>query len=302
MNHSSDPIKSINFSDVTGPEFIWDAVYKEYGVALRDGVKSFFSDDDIWEIEMMVFIVCLKGSMSFYNSNRQITLIPGNVLIQLPGSIVSKCRQSDDFQCRVLCMSPEVFRHHAAETGFFDMLMSIKDNPVFEMGFDSDSARLMDAYATILTIKSRHMNQNHVKKIIKRLIECLLYEMLSGIPVPDSLRLRQSHGSKYALFNRFIDLVSQDNGISRSVNKYALRLNVSPKYLTTICKSVSGKSAYQWINEALKIEISRLLQYTELSVKEISELLNFPDPTTLSKYMRHHFNSTALQYRKKLRS
>lgn len=301
MEQSINTITPLNFSDVIDSDFSWDAVYKEYGIAFRDGVTHFFTQDNVWEIKMVVFIVCLQGQLSCCSSGKSLTLDRGKVMIHLPGSIVSDWVISPDFQCRVWCLSPEVFKHHAAETGFFDAMFHVKENPIREIN-NSESSRLMDAYATIFTIKSKNPDQAHVRNIIPHLIECLLYEMLSGIPITDTKELRQKYSSKYALFNRFVELVARDNGTSRSVKKYAEKLNISPKYLSAVCKSISGKSAYGWINDILKKEIERLLQYTDMSAKEISDHLEFPHPSLFSKYMRQHFNMTAIQYRTKARS
>lgn len=302
MVNSMKAIKSIYFEDVTDRSVSWDAVYKEFGIAFRDEVKGFFSKGDVWEIKMFAFIVCLRGQMTCNNSGMKVNLIPGHVLIVLPGTIISECLMSPDFQCRVLCLSPEVFTHHAAETGFFDMMLRIKDNPVIHIDFNSDYNRLFDAYTTILTIKSKHQNQRNVRDIIMHLIECLLYEMLSGIPVEDNKKLRQAQGSKCGLFKRFVELIACDKGRLRSVKSYAEKLKVSPKYLTAVCRSLSDKSAHEWINEMVKREIERLLQYSDLSAKEIADLLGFPDASFFSKYVRQHFNHTALQYRALLRS
>lgn len=301
MEQTINSITQLKFSDVTSSDFSWDAVYQEYGIAFRDGVTNFFSQDNVWESKMVVFIVCIQGQMSCISSGMPLTLTSGKVLIQLPGAIVSDCILSPDFQCKVWCLSPEVFKYHAAETGFFDAMLHLKENPIKEIN-NPESSRLMDAYATIFTIKSKNPNRAHVRNIIPHLIECLLYEMLSGIPISNAKELRQKYSSKYALFNRFVEMIYSDNGTSRSVKKYAEKLNITPKYLSDVCKSISGKSAYVWINEILKKEIERLLQYTELSAKEISDHLDFPEPSLFSKYMRQHFDMTAIQYRARLRT
>ena len=117
------------------------------------------------------------------------------------------------------------------------------DNPVIGLWYNSDSIKLMQAYETILKIKSKHNEQQNYRIIITHTVECLLYEILNKIPVNDSLELRQAHGSKYILFNRFIELLMRDKFFSRSVKSYAAQLHVSPKYLSTICRKFSGKCA-----------------------------------------------------------
>lgn len=302
MEKIDNPIKSLGFNEVVGSEYEWDAVYEECGVAFKDGLKEFFANDTTWRIDMVVFVLCLKGNLHFSEIDKNYTLKPGDVLIRMPGSIVSGCLISPDFECKVLCMSPKVLAKHTTETGFFDKALRLICNPVVEMGYNSDSIRLLQAYETILKIKAKHSEQQSYKNIIDNIVECLLYETLGKVTVDNTLEARQSQGSKYVLFKRFVELLSQDRGISRSVKSYAAQLHVSPKYLSTVCREFSGKSAFVWINEALKKEIERLLRYSDLSMKEISVKMAFPDCSFFSKFVRQHFNMTALEYRTKLRA
>lgn len=302
MTDKKSTLTQIKFNDIADLDYLWDVVYKEYGIAFRNEVNQFFIGDKKFKLQVIAFLVCLEGQMECETFGKTFTLIPGKVLIQLPGSIISNYRLSSDFKGKIFCLSPEVFAHHITETGFMDTMMRITANPVIDMGINPDSIRSMDAYETILTIKAKYPGQQHAKRIITHLVECLLYEIFSSIPTTDTWQTRKTHGTKYALFNRFLELIVRDNGRLRSVKLYAEKLNVSPKYLTTVCKSLSGKSAYEWVNGMLKKEIERLLQYSDLTTKEISNTLGFSDLSLFSKYMRQHFHMTAIQYRVMLRS
>jgi AraC-like DNA-binding protein len=87
----------------------------------------------------------------------------------------------------------------------------------------------------------------------------------------------------------------------RTVNWYANRLCVTPKYLSTVCKQVSGKTAFEWINEYVGVDIKHMLKNTNLSIKEITDELNFPNMSFFGKYCRNHFGISPSEYRKQLR-
>ena len=78
------------------------------------------------------------------------------------------------------------------------------------------------------------------------------------------------------LFRRFIELLASTRIKQRKVSWYAEKLCISPKYLSTICKQVSGKTAYYWINEYVVIDIRYWLKNTNKTIKEISDILEFP--------------------------
>ncbi len=69
---------------------------------------------------------------------------------------------------------------------------------------------------------------------------------------------------------------------------YARRLNITPKYLSTVSKDVSGKTAARWIDEAVILEAKSLLRYSGMSIQEIAYHLNFSTQSFFGKY----FNST----------
>lgn len=60
---------------------------------------------------------------------------------------------------------------------------------------------------------------------------------------------------KKELADKFFYLIMQHYKENREVAFYAKELCITPKYLTTIIKAVSGKSAKDWILEYIILEI-----------------------------------------------
>lgn len=302
MANNEKTIRPLYFKDVVDSDFAWDVVYEDCGIAFRNGLTRSYRNDEAREINMVIFVICIKGEISFTERERVITLSPGDVMVRMPGSIFTDCVYSPGAEYKLLCLSPDVLAHHSAETGFFDRVRRLADNPVISMGVDSDTVKLLQAYETVLRIKSQQQDRNHYRTIVSHITECVLYEIINLIPAGCDIAAREAQGCKYELFNSFIGLLARDRGLQRSVKAYAARLNVSAKYLSAVCRKISGRSAFEWINDAIKKEIERLLHYTDLSIKEISVRLAFADSPVFSKYVRQHFGMTALEYRTHLRS
>ena len=104
------------------------------------------------------------------------------------------------------------------------------------------------------------------------------------------------------LFRRFIELLASTRIKQRKVSWYAEKLCISPKYLSTICKQVSGKTAYCWINEYVVIDIRYWLKNTNKTIKEIADILEFPNISFFGTYCRNHFGISPTEYRKQLRN
>jgi AraC-like DNA-binding protein len=83
----------------------------------------------------------------------------------------------------------------------------------------------------------------------------------------------------------------------QQVSYYADKLNISPKYLSTVCKKVSGKNPMRWITEYVMQDCYALLKSTDLSIKEISNRLGFPNSSFFGQYFREQAGMTPMEYR-----
>ena len=105
----------------------------------------------------------------------------------------------------------------------------------------------------------------------------------------------QTRGEKTLM--TFMDLSAKYHKSERRVDFYAGKLSVTPKYLTTLIKKVSGKSAAQWIDEFIILEAKNLLKYSDMNIQEIAYDLNFPSQSFFGKYFKHHTSMTPGAYR-----
>jgi AraC-like DNA-binding protein len=101
------------------------------------------------------------------------------------------------------------------------------------------------------------------------------------------------------LFHQFLDLLSQEQQKRQQVNYYAEKLCITPKYLSTVCRKVSGKSPIHWITDCVMEDCYQLLRSTDLTVKEISNKLGFPNSSFFGQYFREHAGLTPIEYRTK---
>lgn len=72
---------------------------------------------------------------------------------------------------------------------------------------------------------------------------------------------------------------------------------MTPKYLSEICKKVSGHSANFWINRYTTLEIARLLRNPELTLAEITDMLHFSSSAYFSRYVQAKLGVSPSKYR-----
>jgi AraC family transcriptional regulator, transcriptional activator of pobA len=96
------------------------------------------------------------------------------------------------------------------------------------------------------------------------------------------------------------DFFTHDNLINKglpTVEMIAETLNVSPNYLGSLLKSLTGQSTQQHIHEKLIEKAKEKLSTTHSSVSEIAYELGFEHPQSFNKLFKQKTNQTPLEFR-----
>ena len=88
----------------------------------------------------------------------------------------------------------------------------------------------------------------------------------------------------------------QQNGLP-SVQYLAEKLNVSPKYLSDMLKTLTGQTAQQHIHIKLIEKACEILSTTELPVSQIAYMLGFEHPQSFSKLFKNKTSTSPLEFR-----
>lgn len=99
------------------------------------------------------------------------------------------------------------------------------------------------------------------------------------------------------LFNRFMMLLERDYKISRDVNYYAEKMNISSKYLTNIVSLVTGHTPKTIIDQYVILQLKMHLKRTTQSIKEMAWEFHFADVSFFCRYFKKHTGLTPQQIR-----
>lgn len=99
------------------------------------------------------------------------------------------------------------------------------------------------------------------------------------------------------LFNRFMMLLEKDYKISRDVNYYAEKMNISSKYLTNIVNQVTGHTPKTIIDQYVILQLKLHLKRTTQSIKEMAWEFHFADVSFFCRYFKKHTGLTPQQIR-----
>ena len=99
------------------------------------------------------------------------------------------------------------------------------------------------------------------------------------------------------LFNQFMMLLEKDYKISRDVNYYAEKMNISSKYLTNIVNQVTGHTPKTIIDQYVILQLKMHLKRTTQSIKEMAWEFHFADVSFFCRYFKKHTGLTPQQIR-----
>ena len=94
------------------------------------------------------------------------------------------------------------------------------------------------------------------------------------------------HNTEYQTALQFAELVEQNYQSLRKVHDYLPLMNTTAKPLSKSLQKTIGKTPKQFIDDRILLEAKRLLTYTNESIKEITFMLGFDEPTNFSKFFR----------------
>jgi len=83
------------------------------------------------------------------------------------------------------------------------------------------------------------------------------------------------------------------------VSDYAELLHKSPKTLSNLFNKHTDKTPLKIINERRMLEARRLLKYTDVSIQEIADELNFADAQAFSNFFKKKDKISPSQFRRK---
>lgn len=96
----------------------------------------------------------------------------------------------------------------------------------------------------------------------------------------------------------FIDLTENKFIESRNADHFARQLNISYKHLNNICKQSLNKTAKSFIDDYIILVAKRYLVCSGLTVKQITSVTGFDEPTNFVKYFKKHTGISPVQFRK----
>ncbi len=244
-------------------------------------------------LKAQIFVLCLGGEVEASVNLIRHRVKPFDFITILPGSIMQIHRIEGDIRLYFLGFSSDFIQHAIAIRSMKDVLFAVRENPVIPL--QEKGARLMEDYFSLLLKTYEFCEERPNRELSTHLFSGILLGlgMLYRTKVTSAPTLSKSE----QLSKDFGQLVMQYYMQERQVSFYAKLLGITPSYLCTTIKQVTGKTCIEIISEMVVIDAKAQLKSTDLSIRDIAYSLNFTNMSFFGKYFKRYTGQSPQEYR-----
>ncbi|MCR5312318.1 MAG: helix-turn-helix domain-containing protein [Bacteroidaceae bacterium] len=274
-------------------------------VVVIDNVTT-MPEEEVYIDKHRLILVCTAGTAEFDYDGMRIHLKKNDVfLFVLRNSVSNNFRASDDFSCRQIWITAtETFGVDAyGSTSLLDFIYLRQHPKVF---FTNNDIVIFNKYFDLLKSRMQDNSPLMYQNIVGSIISAMIYEMLSVIrrnrsdmEVEYGFEMSSRNMHAITLTDHFIQMLEHCDGRIRKVEDFSNQLNVTPKYLSNTLKITIDRRPSELIQFYTIKAIERRLRYTDMTMNEIAEDLNFPNASFFGKYFKEHTGMTPLEFHKK---
>lgn len=267
------------------------------GTVKETDPHEFFSNNLI-KLGSDIIVICLNGLLKYMmDCDRPMNLRPGEFAYLKEGEIIDFLDADKD--CKIILIS---LPHNIGMINIRDKSASYNSSVI------KPPSEQLDELCTIYRMMKKKMDSPNCRlkeEIVYSylmVVLSLLYEAINNSGNMLTHGRLTAADRQMELYNKFVKSVKRNYAAHRDVAFYASDICISPGHLTRIVKNVSGKRVSEWIRDYVVLEAKVMLRLQDLAIYEISEILNFPNPSFFSKYFREKEGMSPTEYRKILGS
>lgn len=249
-------------------------------------------------IDAFIIGVGTEGETSVSFNLHEFRLKKDSMFIFTPKNIL-QVNSQQYFKADVIAISPDFMRRINIDIkNMMPLFLKFVENPT--LALTPEESRSMRGMIAQIERETRGPETHFSFDIVSGLIPATIYKVgdimyhyLAEHPEGQN----NSHNRAEEYFKQFTHLLGEHFREERSVGFYARQLCITPKYLTTLIKRISGQSVSEWIDNYVILEAKTLLKYSTMSIQEIAYYLNFPNQSFFGSYFKRNTGMSPSQYK-----
>jgi AraC family transcriptional regulator, transcriptional activator of pobA len=287
----------VSSKDIVGKQVY--AACSDDNIAIIDSISDLQALPSAVRMDSYAITVLTQGTASFFVDGKSFEMSANHMFVFRPSITIERTAVSDGAQYSIVVLTQQYAKSLIAMDGrnTWDILLYLSGNPVIELTDEQ-----VEVFQQYLFLTRHHLSNPelpHHREMMDHLFVAMLYEFHNVIALHLDVAAYNFTNAERT-FRRFYEILNETTPRRQKVDYFASQLNITPKYLSAICKQITGKSVKQHIDDAVLRDITVLLRDERLSVKEIAQMTGFPNQSFLGTYLRKHTGMSPYRYRQQL--
>ena len=247
------------------------------------------------KILFVMQMMCVRGTMRIRVNLKEMVVEANDILLVAPGSIIDMVVCEGD--CRMAVM--HIDNAKIARQPTLKIMLQFRSVIKYECFITHFSQPAMEQMVNGYKLLSNIVNDNDLRykdEALEGCFQMMISYWMSEIVKQDEKEAKIKISRNEQIFKSFLKLVQKNYMTNREVAFYADKLCITPKYLGVVVSQVSHRRPLDWIRDYVILDAKAMLLSREYSIQQISQMLNFPNPSFFSKYFREAVGCSPSKY------
>jgi len=253
-------------------------------------------DENVRFPDALFILYGMEGSANIHLDYTPYDIRSNSLVVVLPIHVLQIVHTSSNFKGKVLVIQKALAEECNCANSYLSVsnYMELRRNPY--VSFSPGENIYLDKCLEDIQQKIKMRSHAFHKEVVQNAF-CAYTLELAHLMNAKATKNLPILSRKEQIVNKFFQLILSYCRTEHTTTFYADKLCITPQYLSTILKSMTGKPANQWINDALMTEAKIQLRKPQVTVQEVAYTLNFSDQSSFGKFFKKGIGISPSQYK-----
>ena len=249
--------------------------------------------------------ICTKGEVEILLDDNRFLCTENDIVVYFPFSVLKIIYASDDLYGFMMSVDVNVVQPLLTKITDVDSILNLRQNPVTKLSQANLNAInfYIELYQKHLLLSKQYAanNQRRFWQLNNLQIENVKMNLVLQIILAftnTENKLKNTIDRRDDIVRKFLNDLRDNYVEQHDVTFYASRQFLSMRYFSSVVKMRTGQTPSQWIASVLIREAKAFLTDSNLTIKEISEKMNFPNQSYFGKWFKTHVGMGPLDFKK----
>ena len=238
-----------------------------------------------FKINFTTLLFCVEGTMHFRVNLKEYELQPNHVMTVAQGSIGECIDYTPNLRVALIAFTGNDYFVDLNASSVVEFRKYLMNHAVVSLTPEEMEETLLIYHQMRKKLENPHFG--FVREALKGYMQVLSANGSQWLRNNINQESSQSiQNRQKQLLDRFLALVQEHYLTERSIQFYADKLCLTPKYLSQVIRETSGRYAGDWIKDYVILEAKALLKSKKYTVQQVSDRLHFSNASFFGKFFK----------------